>query len=639
MTPVSSLAELDKLRQEILAKRDPNKPCITVCSGTACHSVGCDKIADAFVDEINRLDLGENVDIRRTGCHGFCERGPIVIIYPEAICYLEVKVKDVPEIVSKTIVNKKIVDRLLYVDSVTKQKIVNESEIPFYKNQTRIIFGNNTKIDPNNIEDYIALGGYTSIKALFNMSPEQIIDEVKKSGLRGRGGAGFPTGLKWEFCRKAKGDTKYIICNADEGDPGAYMDRSLLEGNPHSVLEGMIIGAYAIGAHEGYVYVRYEYPLTVKNLRIAIKQAEEYGFLGKNILGSGFDFTVKINRGGGAFVCGEETGLIASLEGKSGEPSAKYIYPAEKGLWEQPTIINNVETWANIPLIISNGAKWFAKMGTAKSKGTKIFSLVGKINNTGLVEVPMGITVRDIIYKIGGGIPKGKKFKAVQTGGPSGGSIPAEHLDSIVDFDELTKIGSMMGSGGMIVMDENTCMVDMAKYFVNFLCDESCGKCLPCREGLKQMLEILTDITEGRGKEEDIELLEDIATVMVDTSLCALGTTAANPVLSTIRYFRDEYEAHIKEKRCPAGVCKELISYYIDPSKCKGCLICLRNCPVDAIIGGKNQIHVIDQGKCTKCGTCLDVCPPRFNAIRTISGEPVPPPLPEKERVLVRQRK
>ena len=639
MTPVSSLAELDKLRQEILAKRDPNKPCITVCSGTACHSVGCDKIADAFVDEINRLDLGENVDIRRTGCHGFCERGPIVIIYPEAICYLEVKVKDIPEIVSKTIVNKKIVDRLLYVDSVTKQKIVNESEIPFYKNQTRIIFGNNTKIDPNNIEDYIALGGYTSIKALFNMSPEQIIDEVKKSGLRGRGGAGFPTGLKWEFCRKAKGDTKYIICNADEGDPGAYMDRSLLEGNPHSVLEGMIIGAYAIGAHEGYVYVRYEYPLTVKNLRIAIKQAEEYGFLGKNILGSGFDFTVKINRGGGAFVCGEETGLIASLEGKSGEPSAKYIYPAEKGLWEQPTIINNVETWANIPLIISNGANWFAKMGTANSKGTKIFSLVGKINNTGLVEVPMGITVRDIIYKIGGGIPKGKKFKAVQTGGPSGGAIPAEHLDSIVDFDELTKIGSMMGSGGMIVMDENTCMVDMAKYFVNFLSDESCGKCLPCREGLKQMLEILTDITEGRGKEEDIELLEDIATVMVDTSLCALGTTAANPVLSTIRYFRDEYEAHIKEKRCPAGVCKELISYYIDPSKCKGCLICLRNCPVDAIIGGKNQIHVIDQGKCTKCGTCLDVCPPRFNAIRTISGEPVPPPLPEKERVLVRQRK
>ena len=639
MTPVSSLAELDKLRQEILAKRDPNKPCLTVCSGTACHSVGCDKIADAFVDEINRLDLGENVDIRRTGCHGFCERGPIVIIYPEAICYLEVKVKDVPEIVSKTIVNKKIVDRLLYVDSVTKQKIVKESEIPFYKNQTRIIFGNNTKIDPNNIEDYIALGGYTSIKALFNMSPEQIIDEVKKSGLRGRGGAGFPTGLKWEFCRKAKGDTKYIICNADEGDPGAYMDRSLLEGNPHSVLEGMIIGAYAIGAHEGYVYVRYEYPLTVKNLRIAIKQAEEYGFLGKNILGSGFDFTVKINRGGGAFVCGEETGLIASLEGKSGEPSAKYIYPAEKGLWEQPTIINNVETWANIPLIISNGANWFAKMGTANSKGTKIFSLVGKINNTGLVEVPMGITVRDIIYKIGGGIPKGKKFKAVQTGGPSGGAIPAEHLDSIVDFDELTKIGSMMGSGGMIVMDENTCMVDMAKYFVNFLSDESCGKCLPCREGLKQMLEILTDITEGRGKEEDIELLEDIAAVMVDTSLCALGTTAANPVLSTIRYFRDEYEAHIKEKRCPAGVCKELISYYIDPSKCKGCLICLRNCPVDAIIGGKNQIHVIDQGKCTKCGTCLDVCPPRFNAIRTISGEPVPPPLPEKERVLVRQRK
>ncbi len=640
MPRINSPAELEELRKDILSKRDANKPCITLCSGTACHATGSEKVAAAIEQELEKQGLKSEVGFRRTGCHGFCEKGPIVVIYPEEICYLQVKPEDIPEITSQTLREKKTVDRLLYVDPTSGEKVTHESDIPFYKNQQRLVFGPNRKIDPKSIEDYLAIEGYQALaKALFEMTPEQIIGEVKGANLRGRGGAGFPAGIKWEAARNAPGEPKYVVVNCDEGDPGAYMDRSLMEGNPYSVLEGLIIGAYAIGSHEGYIYVRQEYPLAVANLGSAIKQAEEYGLLGKDILGSGFDFNIKVHRGAGAFVCGEETALLRSLEGKPGEPRARPPYPATKGLWDKPTNINNVETWANVPLIIRNGADYLTSIGTEGSKGTKIFSLVGKVNNTGLVEVPMGITLRDIVYKVGGGIPGGKKFKAVQTGGPSGGCIPEEHLDIKVDFDELTKVGAIMGSGGMIVMDEDTCMVDVARYFLAFLSDESCGKCSPCREGIRQMLKILTNISEGKGREGDIELLEEISEATGDASLCALGRTAPNPVLSTIRYFRDEYEAHIKEKRCPAYVCKKLISYYIDPDTCKACLICLRKCPAEAIIGGKNQIHVIDQEKCTKCGTCFEVCPDRFGAVKRISGEPVPPPIPEEARSIARKSK
>jgi NADP-reducing hydrogenase subunit HndC len=636
MARVSSPSELERLREEILSKRDPNKPCITICSGTGCHAYGSEKINSAFVKEVKRQGLEGKVDIRRTGCHGFCERGTLVVIYPEEVCYIQVQPEDAAEVV-QSVKDGKVVERLLYTDPVSGKGIVRESEIPFYKNQSRTVFGNNRRIDPQNIEDYLALGGYSAlVKALFHMTPGQVLEEVKKANLRGRGGGGFSAGRKWETTRNAPGEPKYVIVNCDEGDPGAYMDRSLMEGNPHSVLEGLTIGAYAIGSHEGFIYVRQEYPLAVENVTTAINQAEKYGFLGENILGSGFDFRVKVHRGAGAFISGESSALMTALEGKVGEPRPKYIHTAVSGVWEKPSDLNNVETWANVPLIINNGAEWFASIGTEESKGTKIFSLVGKVNNTGLVEVPMGITLRDIIYKIGGGIPKGKKFKAVQTGGPSGGIIPEQHLDALVDFDELTKLGSMMGSGGMIVMDEETCVVDVARYFVDFLCDESCGKCVPCREGLERMREVLDDIVQGKGKKEDVELLEELSRVMTKASLCALGTTAPNPVLTTLRYFGDEYRAHIEEKRCPAFVCKELVSYYIDPSKCQACLICLRNCPAEAISGGKNQIHVIDQSKCTKCGTCFDMCPPRFQAVIRISGEPVPPPLPEEQRVLAR---
>jgi NADH:ubiquinone oxidoreductase subunit F (NADH-binding)/(2Fe-2S) ferredoxin/ferredoxin len=640
MPRINSPAELEELREDILSKRDPNKPCITLCSGTACHASGSTEVAASIEEEIKKQGLSGKVDFRKTGCHGFCEKGPIIVIHPEKICYLQIEPKDVPEIISQTIKEKKVVERLLYTDPNTNEKIIHESEIPFYKNQERLVFGSNGEIDPTSIDDYLALGGYSALaKALSQMTPEQVLEEVKKSNLRGRGGGGFPAGRKWEECRNAPGEIKYVIVNADEGDPGAYMDRSLLEGNPHSVLEGLIIGAYAIGSHEGYIYVRQEYPLAVENVGIAIKQAKEHGFLGENIFGSGFDFTVKVHRGAGAFVSGESSALMTAIEGRVGEPRPKYIHTAIKGVRDRPSCLNNVETWATVPLIISKGADWFAQLGTQGSKGTKIFSLVGKVNNTGLVEVPMGITLRDIIYKVGGGIPGGKKFKAVQTGGPSGGCIPEEQLDMKVDFDELAKAGSMMGSGGMIVMDEDTCMVDVARYFLDFLSDESCGKCVPCREGIRQMLKILTNISKGEGKEGDIELLEELSQVTRDASLCALGRTAANPVLSTIRYFRDEYEAHIKEKRCPAYVCKELISYYIDPNKCQACMICLRQCPAGAIAGGKNQIHVIDQEKCTKCGTCFEVCPPRFGAVKKISGEPVPSPLPEEARMIARKSK
>jgi NADH-quinone oxidoreductase subunit F len=637
MPRLNSAPDLDEFRKEILTQRDPNKVSVAICSGTGCHAYDSEKVAEAFVNEIERNGLKGKVDIRRTGCHGFCERGTIVVIFPEETCYLRVKPEDVPEIVSTTLVGKKLVDRLLY-EGDDGQKIVHEGEIPFYKHQSRIVFGNNRFIDPKSIDDYIALGGYSALaKALFKLTPEQVLEEVKKANLRGRGGGGFPAGIKWETTRNAPGDTKYVIVNADEGDPGAYMDRSLLEGNPHSVLEGLLIGAYAIGSHQGFVYVRREYPLAVENLDIALRQARWYGLMGKDILGSGFDFDVMVHRGAGAFVSGESSALMMALEGRVGEPRPKYIRTAVSGIWERPSNLNNVETWATVPLIINKGADWFRSIGTEGSKGTKIFSLVGKVNNTGLVEVPMGMILREVIFDIGGGIPEGKKFKAVQTGGPSGGCIPERFLDIPVDFNELTKVGSMMGSGGMIVMDEDTCMVDIARYFLNFLAEESCGKCVPCREGLRQMLKILNNICTGKGNEGDIKLLEELAEMMTDASLCALGTTAANPVLSTIKYFRDEYEAHIEQKRCPAGVCKALISYYIEPEKCQACLICLRNCPVDAITGGKNLVHVIDQAKCTKCGTCFEVCPPRFGAVVKLSGEPVPLPVPSGTKVAQRK--
>jgi NADH-quinone oxidoreductase subunit F len=580
--------------------------------------------------EIRKQGLSDEVDIRRTGCHGFCEKGPIVVVHPAEVSYFEVEPEDVTEIISQTVKEEQVIERLLYVDPGTSERVTHESEIQFYKHQERLVLGSNGSIDPKSIDDYLALGGYSALaKALCRMTPEQVLEEVKRSHLRGRGGGGFPTGRKWEGAGSAPDGPKYVIVNADEGDPGAYMNRSTLEGNPHLVLEGLIIGAYAVGAHEGYVYVRQEYPLAVENVGLAIEQAEAYGFLGENILGSGFDFVVRVHQGAGAFVSGESTALMTALEGRVGEPRPKYIHSNVKGLWDRPSVLNNVETWANVPLIINNGADWFAQFGTEGSKGTKIFSLVGKVSNTGLVEVPMGTTLRDIIFKIGGGIPGGKRFKAVQTGGPSGGCIPKELLDLQVDFDELTGAGSMMGSGGMIVMDEDTCMVDVARYFIHFLTDESCGKCVPCREGLRQMHKILTSITEGKGREGDIELLEELSEVAIDASLCALGTTAPNPVLSTIRYFRDEYEAHIKEKKCPALSCKALISYYIDPEKCQACTICLRECPADAI----------DQEKCTRCGTCFEVCPSRFGAVSKTSGEPVPPPIPEGARTVVREGK
>jgi NADH-quinone oxidoreductase subunit F len=611
---LKNISELRSLRQSLQKSRDGNKPCITICAGTGCQATGASEVVEAFKQEIVNLHLEEKIALRASGCHGFCERGPLVVIRPEMICYINVETKDIPQILSETVLKGKVIDHLLYQDPQTKKKIVHEGDIPFYKFQQRIVFGSNGEIDPTQIDDYIAIGGYQALeKILTEMKPEEVIEAVKKSGLRGRGGGGFPTGAKWEACRKAKGKEKFVICNADEGDPGAYMDRSLLEGNPHSVIEGMLIGAYAIGSKEGYVYVRNEYPLAVSNLSRAIEQAKEAGLLGKKILGSELSFTVKINRGGGAFVCGESTALMASLEGRVGEPRAKYIHTVEQGLWDQPSNLNNVETWANVPIVIRRGADWYSSIGTEGSKGTKIFSLVGKINNTGLVEVPMGITLRQIVDDIGGGILGGKRFKAIQTGGPSGGCIPESLLDLPVDFDRLQEAGSMMGSGGMIVMDEENCMVDMARYFVQFLQEESCGKCTPCREGLQQMGEILNRICMGNGQEEDMGLLQDLSQVMVDTSLCGLGLTAPNPVLSTIRYFRDEYEAHIKEKRCPAKFCKELILFSIDPENCTGCEACLRICPVDAIMGEKKKVHQLDPNKCIKCRACYEVC--KFDAV------------------------
>ena len=559
MKKIENASQLDAYRNQCAAERDPDRAMIAVCTGTGCQAHGCDKVVDLLRSELKSAGFGGKVEVKTTGCHGYCEKGPLAVVRPEGILYQRVKEKNIADIVSKTIAKGEVLDKLLFFDPATKKRVKLEKDVPFYKLQERLVFGDNGYIDPTSIEDYLGIGGYKALqKALTEMDPDKVLAEVKEAGLRGRGGGGFAAGRKWDSAKKVAGDVKYVICNADEGDPGAYMDRSLLEGNPHAIVEGMMIGAFTIGATAGYVYVRNEYPQAVRNLQCAIDSARGLGLLGENILGSGFNFDIHISKGGGAFVCGESSALIASIEGEVGEPRAKHIHMAESGLWGKPTVLNNVETWANVPLIINRGAAWYKGLGTEGSSGTKIFSLVGKVKNTGLVEVPMGISLRKIIFDIGGGIPKNRAFKAVQTGGPSGGCIPEEHLDMPVDFDALTELGSMMGSGGMIVMDDQNCMVDVAKYFVAFLKEESCGKCTTCREGLQRMYEILDKITEGSGSIADLELLEEMAPVIQQASMCGLGKTAPNPVLSTLRYFRDEYLSHINDKKCPAGVCKAL---------------------------------------------------------------------------------
>jgi NADH-quinone oxidoreductase subunit F len=587
---------------------------LLVCAGTGCVAAGSFEIKAALEKEIARRNLQNEIAVISTGCNGFCERGPIVVVQPDGIFYQRLTQEDIPFLVEEHFLKGRPVKKLMYVPPKEEKPIPKMMDIGFFKHQRLIVLKNRGRIDPENIEEYIAFDGYKALeKALTRMAPEKIIEEIKASGLRGRGGAGFPTGVKWEKCRNAPDGEKYLVCNADEGDPGAFMDRSVLEADPHAVLEGMTIGARAIGSKKGYIYVRTEYPLALKRLRIAIKQAEEYGLLGKNILGTGFDFDIEVTRGAGAFVSGEETSLLAAIEGKIGVPKQRPPYPTEKGLRKKPTNINNVETWANVPQIILRGAKWFSDIGTEDSKGTKIFSLVGKINNTGLVEVPMGISLREIIFEVGGGIPKNKRFKAVQTGGPSGGCIPEKLLDLPIDYESLTKAGSMMGSGGMIVMDEDTCMVDVAKYFMNFLRDESCGKCMSCREGTQQLWFLLDKITKGKGTMEDLETLEELAVAVRDASMCGLGQTAANPILSTLHYFKNEYVTHIKDKKCPAHVCKPLIKYDIIAERCTGCMACLRTCPEGAISGKKKEVHTISQEDCIKCGACMDVC--KFEAI------------------------
>jgi NADH:ubiquinone oxidoreductase subunit F (NADH-binding)/(2Fe-2S) ferredoxin len=601
---------------------------VMVCAGTGCVSNHSIEIKDALDREIRKHKLDGEAEVVYTGCNGFCGAGPIVVVQPDSIFYQLLKTTDIPLLVEEHLLKGRPVKKLMYTPPAEKTPIPKMSDIPFFADQTLIALRNRGMIDPEKIDDYIARGGYKALaKVLTSMTPDQVLAEIKSSGLRGRGGGGFPTGVKWETCKHAHGDVKYVICNADEGDPGAFMDRSIIEGDPHSVIEGMIIGAYAIeNIHQGYIYVRMEYPLAIKRFYIAIRHAREYGLLGKNIFDKGFDFDIEVRRGAGAFVCGESTALMASVEGKPGEPRAKYVHTVERGLWDRPTCLNNVETWANVPQIILKGAKWFTSIGTGDvtsdpwggSKGTKVFSLAGKVNNTGLVEVPMGITLRDIVFKVGGGIREGKKFKAVQTGGPSGGFIPEELLDLPVDYEELTKVGSMMGSGGMVVTDEENCMVDMAKYFLSFTQAESCGKCIPCREGTKRMLDILERITVGEGTEDDLVLLEDLSSAIVESSLCALGGSAPNPVLTTLKYFREEYEAHVREKKCPAHVCRKLNDYTIDPKICleigHGCDVCKKYCTDGAIIGERKKVHYIDPMKCGKCGACFDVC--NFNAIK-----------------------
>lgn len=588
---------------------------VLICGGTGCHSSGSADVMDSFKTELAKNNLENEIKLVQTGCFGLCAIGPVVIVYPEGAFYSQIKPEDVPRIVSEHLLKGRIVTDLLYHDSIHEDEAVKSlDEVDFYKKQVRLALRNCGVIDPEKIEEYIAFDGYKALgKVLTEMTPQETIDIIKASGLRGRGGAGFPTGLKWEFTAKAQGDKKYVLCNADEGDPGAFMDRSVLEGDPHSVLEAMTIAGYAVGADQGYIYVRAEYPIAVSRLTIAIGQAREAGLLGKNIFGTDFNFDIELRLGAGAFVCGEETALIESVEGKRGEPRPRPPFPANKGVFGHPTLLNNVETYANIPQIILNGPEWFTSLGTEKSKGTKVFALGGNINNTGLVEVPMGTTLREIIYEIGGGIPDGKQFKAAQTGGPSGGCIPAEHLDTPIDYESLMQIGSMMGSGGLIVMDENNCMVDIARFFLDFTVDESCGKCPPCRIGTKRMLEILNRITEGKGQEGDIEKLEQLGNSIKASALCGLGQTAPNPILSTIKYFRDEYEAHIRDHKCPAGVCQALLQIIIKADLCKGCGLCKKVCPTDAISGERKEAHVIDQDKCIKCGACLEKCP--FKAI------------------------
>ncbi len=609
---IESRDQFEKLQKAARKARAEHKQQILVCCGTGCLASGAKEVAEAFAQQVadRGLDVEVGLFVKTTGCHGFCERGPLVVLQPSGILYTKVKAKSVAEIIDTTVIGGDVIKRLLYKNPVDDERIADYNQIPFYKNQVRVAMRNIGRIDPTDIEDAIAEGAYSGLaKALFQMTPDEVLEEVRISGQRGRGGAGFNTARKWASCKAAPGDRRFVLCNGDEGDPGAFKDRSIMEGDPHSVLEGMVIGAYAVGANEGYIYVRDEYPLAVVNLTIAIAEARKRGVLGDNILGSGFDFDIKISRGGGAFICGESSALMRSLEGKVGEPRAKYVHSTEKGLHDQPTVLNNVETWAGIGAIIERGGLWFAAMGTDKSKGTKAFSLVGKVKNTGLIELPMGTTLRQIIYDIGGGVANDRPFKAVQTGGPSGGCVPEGLLDLPVDYEKLTEAGSMMGSGGMIVMDDRTCMVDVARYFLAFLTEESCGKCTPCREGLKQMLHIYDRLIEGRGREGDIAAIQRLAAGMQLASLCELGKSAPNPVLSTLRYFRSEYEAHIRDRACPAGICRELTAYEIVAEGCDGCHACFKACPVDAIEGTIKELHVIHQDACISCGACFDVCP------------------------------
>ncbi len=613
---VGSLEDLVSIGARYRQKASAHEKTVRVCCGTGCVSSGALQVLSGLKERLEGMELKDKVQVKQTGCHGLCERGPIVVIGDDEILYQSVgkrKVEEDIHLILQTITDNKVADRLLYKGDDKTRKYVSPRDIPFYAGQTRIALALNGVIDPENIEEYIARGGYRALASALGTAPDEIVERIEKSGLRGRGGGGFLTGWKWRSCKEAPGDPKYILANGDEGDPGAFMDRSLMEGNPHGILEGMAIGGYAIGSKQGFIYVRDEYPLAVSRLSTAIDQARKYGLLGKNILHSGFDFDVGIFRGGGAFVCGESTALMSSIEGKAGEPRAKYIHTVEKGVWDKPSNLNNVETWANVPYIIDRGWEWFAGIGTTASKGTKVFSLVGKVKNTGLIEVPMGITLREIIFDLGGGIQQNKHFKAVQTGGPSGGCIPEAYLDIPVDFDSLTKLGSMMGSGGMIVMDERSCMVDVAKYFLKFLVEESCGKCTPCREGVRRMYQIVERICAGEGKMEDVEHLEELGRAVGLGSLCGLGQSAPNPVLSTIKFFRDEYRKHIQEHTCPAGVCKALVKFSIDDNKCTGCTLCAVECPVSCISGEKRQAHTIDESRCTKCGTCYDLC--RFEAV------------------------
>lgn len=624
MTRLASLAELVALRERVLAVHDPRSPCVAVCNGTACHAYGCDAVADAFEQEVAARGLA--VEVRRTGCHGFCERGTWIAVYPDDICYDRVEAANAGRILDALAAGT-VVEELLYDDPVSHARVPRAADIPFYAHQQRAVLAPNRWLDPRDITAYLRAGGYAALaRALLEMRPEEVIEAITRAGLRGRGGGGFPTGTKWEVARRAPGTPKYVVVNCDEGDPGAYMDRSLMEGNPHAVLEGLAIGAYAVGAAFGVVYVRWEYPLAMRNTERAIEQAEAHGLLGDDILGSGFSFHVRLHRGAGAFVSGEETAMLAAIEGQVGEPRLKYVYPAVRGLKGRPTVINNVETWANVPLIVNNGADWFAGIGTATSKGTKIFSLVGKVNNAGLVEVPMGMTLRELVYDVGGGIPAGKRFKALQIGGPSGGIVGEGALGTPVDFDELTGIGAMMGSGGVVVMDETTCVVRAVRDVIAFCAEECCGKCIPGREGIRVLRGYLNDICAGRADESVLTAIDDVAEVMREGSLCALGATATNPVRTSLRYFPEEYEAHIKRRRCPAKVCTDLVEYRISAERCDPvCTSCLNSCPSEgAILGRKGVRKQVEQTKCIKCGICLEVCPTRFTAVVKFSGEPIP---------------